>query len=171
VRPAATALLALSAALVAFAVAPTGAAAIDYDCADFTYQEEAQEYLLPGDPYNLDGDDDGVACEDLPHRPSGGGGGGDPGPPPPESPKLSKRVARDAAKRTARKFVRRRAQLDSVAFKGCSRRGRQHVNCRFVARGQSAERRQRCRFSVSVEGTDASHSTSLKGIACRSEPR
>jgi hypothetical protein len=40
--------------------------AIDYDCADFANQAEAQEYLLPGDPYRLDGDNDGVACESLP---------------------------------------------------------------------------------------------------------
>lgn len=45
--------------------APT---ATDYDCSDFTYQEDAQAKLLPGDPYRLDADDDGVACQDLPHR-------------------------------------------------------------------------------------------------------
>ena len=37
----------------------------DYDCADFANQAEAEEYLLPGDPYNLDADSDGIACEDL----------------------------------------------------------------------------------------------------------
>jgi hypothetical protein len=41
---------------------------LDYDCSDFATQEEAQEYLLPGDPYNLDADNDGIACEDLPRR-------------------------------------------------------------------------------------------------------
>jgi hypothetical protein len=46
--------------------APQSALAVDYDCADFSNQAEAQEYLLPGDPYRLDGDWDGVACEDLP---------------------------------------------------------------------------------------------------------
>lgn len=39
---------------------------MDYDCADFANQAEAQEYLLPGDPYRLDGDNDGIACESLP---------------------------------------------------------------------------------------------------------
>lgn len=39
---------------------------MDYDCADFSTQANAQQYLLPGDPYNLDGDGDGVACETLP---------------------------------------------------------------------------------------------------------
>jgi micrococcal nuclease len=38
------------------------------DCASFTYQEDAQRVLKqdPSDPNYLDGDGDGVACEDLP---------------------------------------------------------------------------------------------------------
>lgn len=40
--------------------------AVDYDCADFSTQAQAQKYLLPGDPYRLDADGDGVACELLP---------------------------------------------------------------------------------------------------------
>src|SRR5262245_44957249 len=44
---------------------------VDLDCADFDFQEDAQEELLadPSDPNNLDGDGDGIACEELPHRP------------------------------------------------------------------------------------------------------
>jgi hypothetical protein len=38
----------------------------DYDCDDFESQEEAQLYLAPGDPYGLDEDVNGVACETLP---------------------------------------------------------------------------------------------------------
>ena len=38
----------------------------DYSCADFGTQEEAQTYLTPGDPYVLDPDGDGLACEELP---------------------------------------------------------------------------------------------------------
>jgi len=57
------------------AVAAPIATTSDYDCADFATQEEAQEYLLPGDPYRLDGDNDGIACELLPSR--------TPQPPPP----------------------------------------------------------------------------------------
>jgi len=43
-------------------------AATDCDCADFDTQAEAQACLevYPGDPFNLDGDNDGVACESLP---------------------------------------------------------------------------------------------------------
>jgi hypothetical protein len=38
----------------------------DYDCGDFKTQDEAQFYLAPDDPYGLDEDDNGLACEDLP---------------------------------------------------------------------------------------------------------
>jgi hypothetical protein len=58
--------------------------AVDYDCANFANQAEAQEYLLPGDPYGLDGDNDGVACEDLPCPCSNVAP--PPPPPPPEPP-------------------------------------------------------------------------------------
>ena len=64
--------------------APPAAQAVDYDCADFSSQAEAQEYLLPGDPYNLDGDSDGVACEDLPCPCSNGVPAAPVTPPPPE---------------------------------------------------------------------------------------
>lgn len=47
--------------------APSG----DVDCDAFTYQEDAQRVLeaRAGDPYRLDGDGDGRACESLPRRP------------------------------------------------------------------------------------------------------
>jgi Excalibur calcium-binding domain len=45
----------------------TASPAADYSCADFQTQEEAQSYLMPGDPsYVLDPDGDGLACEGLP---------------------------------------------------------------------------------------------------------
>lgn len=39
----------------------------DYDCSDFATQAQAQKVLdnFVGDPYRLDGDKDGVACESL----------------------------------------------------------------------------------------------------------
>jgi hypothetical protein len=45
----------------------------DLDCADFATQEEAQAVLRrdPSDPNGLDADNDGIACEDLPHAGSG----------------------------------------------------------------------------------------------------
>lgn len=53
------------------------AQAEDYDCADFSTQAEAQKYLLPGDPYRLDRDGDGIACESLPCPCSSKSGNGD----------------------------------------------------------------------------------------------
>jgi len=44
----------------------SAAATRDYDCEDFETQEEAQFYLVRGDPYGLDEDGNGVACENLP---------------------------------------------------------------------------------------------------------
>jgi hypothetical protein len=54
----------------------------DYNCPDFTYQEDAQEFFEqngPGDPYILDQNNDGVACEDLPRRGGGTTNGGSQG--------------------------------------------------------------------------------------------
>jgi Excalibur calcium-binding domain len=76
--------MAFAAAVVALP-SPPAAQALDYDCADFSNQAEAQEYLLPGDPYRLDGDDDGVACEDLP-CPCSTAAPENPPPPPPAEP-------------------------------------------------------------------------------------
>ena len=60
------ALVALTGAVALLLHPAPQAEAVDYDCSDFSNQAEAQQYLLPGDPYNLDGDNDGVACESLP---------------------------------------------------------------------------------------------------------
>jgi Excalibur calcium-binding domain len=156
-------------ALVACAAFPAGAAA-DYDCADFATQEEAQEHLLPGDPDGLDADNDGIACEDLPSGGGGGGGGGggsaEP-PPPPPPPKLSKAAAREEAKRKARKYNRRTAKVDSIAFSGCSRRSRQKVTCRFTARGQTTREKTTCSLRVAVRGEGGAASASAPRARCR----
>ncbi len=68
-----------------FTLAGTGpAAAFDYDCSDFSTQAQAQRvYINAGgpsrDPYRLDADHDGRACDSLP-CPCGytSGGGGSP---------------------------------------------------------------------------------------------
>ncbi len=150
------------------ALAPANAAALDYDCADFATQQEAQEYLLPGDPYNLDGDNDGVACEDLPSGSSGSGGPSEPAPPPPP-PQLDKGVARGAAKQAARSFVSGDRRLDSVSFRGCYRKSLQRIDCNFLGRGRTSADRTSCRFRVSVEGLDQSYSTHVGHLSCRSE--
>ena len=80
-------LRALLLALVAGVLATLGtagpAAAVDYDCSDFSTQSQAQKvYVQAGgpssDPYRLDADDDGRACDSLPcpcGYTSGGSGG------------------------------------------------------------------------------------------------
>ena len=57
-------------ALLGLPASPALAQTDLYDCPDFTYQEQAQAIYNqdPSDPYNLDGDNDGIACEDLPSR-------------------------------------------------------------------------------------------------------
>lgn len=42
----------------------------DLDCSDFAFQEDAQAEFdrNPSDPFRLDADKDGIACEVLPHR-------------------------------------------------------------------------------------------------------
>ena len=59
-------------AVLAIASMPSPAAARgDKDCADFSSQRAAQIFFLRHggpryDPHRLDGDDDGIACEDNP---------------------------------------------------------------------------------------------------------
>jgi Excalibur calcium-binding domain len=148
-------LLMIAAALVA-AIFPAMAAA-DYDCADFATQEEAQEQLLPGDPYGLDADNDGIACEDLPSGGGGGGGSVEPAPPPPP-PELSKAAARSAAKQKARRYDSRSLRIETVAFQGCNRRSDYRITCRFIGRGRSDTQATTCHLLVVVrgEGNEAS---------------
>lgn len=62
---------AISGGLVA-GMAGTALAYDDLDCADFSYQEDAQAVLVAGlgEPHRLDDGVDGVACESLPNRQS-----------------------------------------------------------------------------------------------------
>lgn len=70
----------------ALVFAPAVVAQTDYDCSDFSTQEEAQGFLSGGDPYGLDSDGDGIACEELP---SGGGSTATPTAEEPASPPAS----------------------------------------------------------------------------------
>ena len=67
---AALAVATLLAAVAALLVLPGIAHAKDHNCQDFAYQEDAQAYFdaQSGDPDNLDGNGDGVACETRPHQ-------------------------------------------------------------------------------------------------------
>jgi|SRR5215218_8259616 len=71
-------LLAFASTFACISVYADKAAAQDLNCSSFATQEEAQAELNrnPSDPNNLDGDNDGSACEDLP---SGGNVTTDPG--------------------------------------------------------------------------------------------
>jgi hypothetical protein len=151
----------------------------DYDCADFANQAEAEEYLLPGDPYNLDADSDGVACEDLPcpcsYSPGGGGGGGGgntttaPTPAaPPKPPKLNKAVARAAAVAKSRRYIRRNRLISRVSFQGCRRASRYKIRCSFYGSGRTQTTSTSCNITVIVKGEGSLASTKLRP-SCKSE--
>jgi hypothetical protein len=59
--------------ILAVCFAHKAAAQDDLNCTDFTYQEDAQDVFDrdPSDPNNLDADNNGIACEDLPSRGNG----------------------------------------------------------------------------------------------------
>lgn len=162
-------------ALILSAQSPPTAAAVDYDCADFATQEEAQEYLLPGDPYGLDGDSDGYACEDLPSGGGGGGGGGGDGPsetnepPPPPPYHLSKSSARAIAKQLVSGVVNQSPRLDSMAFQGCDRLGERRVDCVLLAFGQTGEEKLTCTFKVAVRARDRQPRGSIAYKRCRTQ--
>lgn len=154
-------LLVLVGAPLALGAAPASAAARDYDCADFATQAEAEEYLLPGDPYNLDADNDGIACEDLPcpcsyeeGSGSGGGGGGSTQPPPPPPYHLKKSAARHASWLVVRSFVRRRPMVDRAQVGICERRGERLVVCFATAEGETSSSRTLCHLRVLVRAVN-----------------
>lgn len=147
----------------------------DYDCADFANQAQAEEYLLPGDPYNLDADGDGIACEDLPCPCSYSPGGTieEPPPPvihekPPKPPKLSKAVARSAAVAKSRRYNGRNRLISRVSFQGCRRTSRYKIRCSFYGRGRTQTMSTACNITVIVEGEGSLASTKLRP-SCKSE--
>ena len=57
---------ALAAGIVAAVLLlPAAATAQDLNCSDFSTSADATAAMEPGDPDNLDADNDGIACEDL----------------------------------------------------------------------------------------------------------
>ncbi len=148
--------------LLASAAPPASAAATDYDCADFANQAEAEEYLLPGDPYNLDGDDDGVACEDLPcpcsSTPGQGPGGGSeeatPEPPPPPPYHLKMSTARHLSFQAARKFTRGNPKVTTTSLGACRRHGERRIVCLATALGETSSSRTTCHLRIVVRAVD-----------------
>jgi hypothetical protein len=158
------------AATAVVAPAPDPAAARDYDCANFSTQAEAQEYLLPGDPYRLDGDGHGVACEDLP-CPCSYASPGSPPPeeatPPPPPYHLSRAAARRAARAEVREFVGRNFQVSRGSVGHCRRFSERRVDCRGVARGRTAKARTTCRLRIVVRAVNRQPRARLAAVRCR----
>jgi hypothetical protein len=162
----------LTAALASAASASPVATASDYNCPDFATQAEAEEHLLPGDPYGLDGDGDGIACEELPCPCSstpgtgegGGGGSGHHPPPPPEPPKLNKAAAKSAARSKANRFAARLGgKVGGAVLQRCDRLSRHRIDCKFIARGQTPTLRTACQMTVVVRGEGSSAEATIRG--------
>jgi hypothetical protein len=157
---------------------PQPAAARDLDCSDFATQAEAEEHLTPGDPDGLDGDNDGIACEDNPcpcsstpgvgSAESGGDGEG-PSKPAPPPYRLSKPAARGLAKGLARRIVRRSSRLDSIAFRGCQQPADRLVACRLTAYGSTPTQRVTCQIKVTVHAKDRHPVARLSEDRCQTE--
>ncbi len=163
--------IALAAAAVAIGgvalAAPDRSAARDYDCSDFGTQAEAEEYLLPGDPYRLDGDNDGIACEDLPCPCSSSpGGAGDPGPEPKPPYMLDKAAARRAALRVATRYVRRNPRVGWLSMGRCSRIAERSVDCAATARGSTSRSQTTCRLRISVHAHNRHPHAKLRSAQC-----
>lgn len=155
--------------------APVATASVDYDCSDFATQGEAQEYLLPGDPYGLDADNDGIACEDLPSGGGGGGSGGGGGggfvepPPPPEPPKLRKAAAKRQARAKAVHFDRLHSQVSGVVLRRCARRSRHRVDCGFRVDGHTPNTETTCTLTVIVRGEGSVAEAKLRASCVREQ--
>lgn len=67
-------LLGLAAAVLVVGCGGGASSGSDAVCADFRYQEDAQAAYASG-ARQLDGDNDGIACESLPRRPTSSSGG------------------------------------------------------------------------------------------------
>lgn len=167
----------IAAALIGVVAPAASAHRRDYDCADFANQAEAEEYLLPGDPYNLDADGDGIACEDLPCPCAGTPGRGgeetqatahETPAPPPKPPKLNKAVAREAAMAKSRRYNRRNRLISRVSFQGCRRSSRYKIRCSFYGRGRTQTTSTTCNIAVIVKGEGSRTSTKLRP-SCSSE--
>ncbi|HET7443859.1 MAG TPA: excalibur calcium-binding domain-containing protein [Solirubrobacterales bacterium] len=158
-------------ALAAIAASPSTAAARDYDCADFANQAEAEEYLLPGDPYRLDADHDGIACEDLPCPcsystvPSEPTTPAPPAPPPPFHLKMQ--VAVRISKHLVAVVVRASGRLENYELESCRRLAEPNIDCRLSAHGENSRLRVACQYKVEVRAPDGDVSGRIASHKCR----
>ncbi|HET7417325.1 MAG TPA: excalibur calcium-binding domain-containing protein [Solirubrobacterales bacterium] len=162
----------LGSAALAFLAPGTAVAGTDYDCADFATQAEAQENLLPGDPYGLDGDSDGIACEDNP-CPCSYGTPATPPPPAPVEPappppyRLPQAAARGAALKVARKFVRRNTHVERLNMGACQRLADRRIDCFATARGRTATSRTTCSLRIGVRAKNRAPKARLASSRCQ----
>jgi Excalibur calcium-binding domain len=169
----AAALLPITIAFLFAFAAPASAHARDYDCSDFNNQAEAEEHLLPGDPYNLDGDNDGIACEELPcpcssQPPTGSEEHEEspPEPPPPPPYHLSMTAARHAARGVLRKFIHRSARVTTGSLGICKRRAERLIQCPAAARGETATSRTTCHLRITVQAVNRHPKARLSSSHC-----
>jgi hypothetical protein len=150
------------------ASSPPKAAATDFDCDDFPNQATAQEYLHPGDPYFLDADNDGVACESLPCPCAGKTqGSGQTAAKPPAPSRLDEAAARRMARKAAREFAQSHERVTTTAVGDCKRRAARHVDCLAIDRGKSDTTRTICHLRVAVRGDSATPRAKLASVNCR----
>ncbi len=175
--------LAVGAVLAAGLGSPSHAAARDYDCSDFGTQAEAEEYLLPGDPYNLDADGDGIACEDnpCPCSTSSGGGeepssGGENGghsvehrPPPPPPYHLPLGAAERAARKFTRKFIRASVRVARGDVEGCRRLAERRIDCVATTVGETATTETECRLRIAVGARARRPEARLETVTCHTQ--
>jgi hypothetical protein len=160
------------AALSFFATSPPKAAAVDYDCKDFSNQATAQEYLGSGDPYFLDADGDGIACEDLPCPCAGKSQGSGETPPKSTSPyRLSVENARRASRKAAREFAQSDGRVTAVFVGQCQRRAERHINCLAVGRGKSRTDKTVCHLRIVVLAGSRYPRAEVASSKCRTTSR
>jgi hypothetical protein len=151
-------------------VTPGVAEARDHDCPEFANQAEAQEYLVSGDPYRLDADNDGIACEDLPCPCSYGptGPAEEPKPPAPPPPfRLTKSAARHAAAVVTRKSARRNAKVSSGSVGACRQLAERRIDCAATTRGHTGTDRTTCHLRIAVRAVNRKPQASLASVHCR----
>jgi hypothetical protein len=173
------ALLGLLVGVAAIALAagtPSRASAHDLNCSDFSTQAEAEEDLAGGDPDRLDGDNDGIACEELPcpcssSSPSSDGGGdhGTMKPPPPPY-RLPMPAARNRSVHLVVLVVRASGRLDDSELNTCNRLGERRIDCRLTARGESPRQRVACQYKVAVGARNRHPVATIADHKCRTAP-
>jgi Excalibur calcium-binding domain len=142
---------------------PPQATAVDFDCGDFRDQATAQEYLRSGDPYFLDVDGDGIACEGLPcpcAKKSAEPGKS-------SSPRhLAKVDARRAANKLAWEVARSSEDGTTAGFGGCQRRAPHRIDCLAITRRKKGTTRTVCNLRIVVRATTGNPHAGLLSSKC-----